>query len=143
VGVFRSRPKCFCYRPELFRTQIVVKLLKEGVEEAMKGTGGARVYIVVDYEDAVLLDDVALDYWKTVNELQREYHLLIKHFHVSSFDTNGQIVIISTLVRIMKPKAAVLQLLWSQRLFLLLCQDKEIYYRQECAEIVLLERGVA
>ena len=125
MGVFRSRPKGFCYQPELFRTQIVVKLLKEGMEEAMKGTGGARVYIVVDYEDSVLLDDVALDYWKMVNELQREYHLLIKQFHVSSFDTNGRIVIISTLVRIMKPNAAVPQLLWSQCLFLLLCKTKK------------------
>jgi hypothetical protein len=39
----------------------------------------------VDYEDAVLLDDVVLDYKKMVNELQREYHLPTKRFYVCQF----------------------------------------------------------
>jgi len=67
-----------------------ISAIKEGVEEAIKGTGEARVHVVANYEDAVLLDDVALDYWKMVNELQREYYLSAKRFHISSFGTKGR-----------------------------------------------------
>jgi hypothetical protein len=59
--------------------------IKEGVEKAIKGAGKLRVHAVVDDEDFVLFDDVALDYWNMVNELQRTYYLLAKRFHISSF----------------------------------------------------------
>jgi hypothetical protein len=66
-----------------------VLAIKEGVEEAIKGTGKLQVHAVVDYEDVVLLDGIASDYWNMVNELQREHYLLAKRFHISSFGTKG------------------------------------------------------
>jgi succinate-acetate transporter protein len=88
----KSKTMFLQFRGMQIKTLQDVSAIKEGVEEAMKGTGEARVHVVVDYEDALLLDDVALDYWKMVNELQREYYLSAKRFHISSFGTKGRML---------------------------------------------------
>jgi len=78
------------FRGMQIKTLQDVLAIKEGVEEAMKGTGESRVHVVVDYEDVVLLEDVAPHYWKVVGDLQKEYYLSAKRFHVSSFGTKAR-----------------------------------------------------
>ncbi|KAL3817818.1 hypothetical protein ACHAXA_002685 [Cyclostephanos tholiformis] len=80
------------FRGMQIRTLQDVLAIKEGVEEAVKNTGESRVHVVVDYEDVVIMDDVASDYWNMVNNLQRELYLSAKRFHVSSFGTKGRML---------------------------------------------------
>ena len=69
-----------------------VHAIKDGIEYAIKHTRESRVHVVVNYDEFVLSDIIAKDYWSMTNELQKEYYLSVKRFHVSSFGTKGQVL---------------------------------------------------
>jgi succinate-acetate transporter protein len=64
-----------------------VENMKHGLEAVFQATGQAKVHVVVDYEDVVISDDVFQAYWEMVKDLEREYYLSAKRFHISSFGT--------------------------------------------------------
>jgi succinate-acetate transporter protein len=69
-----------------------VHAIKDGIEYAIKHTRESRVHVVVNYDEFVLSDIIAKDYWSMTNDLQQEYYLSVKRFHVSSFGTKGQVL---------------------------------------------------
>jgi len=66
-----------------------VEAIKDGVEEAILKSGAPnnKVHIVVDYEDVLIHDDILQQYWDMVAELERNYYLSARRFHVTSFGT--------------------------------------------------------
>lgn len=68
-----------------------VQIIRESVEETIKKASGktlnGKVHVIVDYDHAVIGNDVAEKYWEMVKELQEQYYLSASRFHVTSFGT--------------------------------------------------------
>lgn len=88
----KNKTMFFQFRGLHINTIQDVNAIKDGIEKVVRGTGESRVHAVVNYDDVVLSEDVAADYWKLANDLQKEYYLSVKRFHVSSFGTKGQML---------------------------------------------------
>jgi len=71
------------------KTQKDIRNIQVALEEAFQSTKHDKVHVVVDYEDALIADDIFGDYWSMVAELERNYYLSAKRFHVTSFGTGS------------------------------------------------------
>jgi succinate-acetate transporter protein len=66
-----------------------VAAIREGVTEAILECKAPdnKVHAVIEYKDVLISDDVYIDYWAMVNEIERKYYLSARRFHVTSFGT--------------------------------------------------------
>lgn len=69
-----------------------ISSIQSSLLDAFKATTNApngKVHVVVDYEDFLLAEDVFASDWAMVAELERDYYLSAKRFHVTSFGTGS------------------------------------------------------
>jgi hypothetical protein len=69
-----------------------VQAIRDAVVAAIQSTGSklSKVHVVVDYEDVYIADAIVDEYWQMVADLEREYYLSAKRFHISSFGTSSR-----------------------------------------------------
>jgi succinate-acetate transporter protein len=77
------------FRSLQIKSQKDVHAIKEGVEKAILESSAPdnKVHVVVDYEDVLIDEAIAQEYWDMVADLERTYYLSARRFHVSSFGT--------------------------------------------------------
>lgn len=61
--------------------------IQDALKKAFLAANSPKVHVVVDYEDALIAEDICEKYWEMVGELERTYYLSAKRFHVTSFGT--------------------------------------------------------
>ena len=79
------------FRGLQIKTEADVSNVQAAAQDAFKAANapGGKVHVVVDYEDVLIADEVSASYWAMVAELERNYYLSAKRFHVTSFGTSS------------------------------------------------------
>jgi hypothetical protein len=93
----RSNTMMMHFRGMQIKTLSDVQAIKEGVETSVLNVKAPdnKVHAVVDYKGVQISDDVFIDYWSMVSDLERKCYLSAKRFHVTSFGTprHGSVII--------------------------------------------------
>ena len=80
------------FRGIQIKSETDILSVKRGVEEAFTkalGQEDGKVHVVADYEGALIAEDIFDEYWTMVKDLELNWYLSAKRFHVSSFGTGA------------------------------------------------------
>lgn len=79
------------FRGLQIKTAADISSIQAALHAAFKAANApdGKVHVVVDYEDALIAKDVFASYWAMVAELEHDYYLSAKRFHVTSFGTGS------------------------------------------------------
>lgn len=84
------------FRGLQIRTHEDVLAIERGVKNVIKSHGVTKdkaghtifkVHVVADYNDTLIADEVAVEYWEMATRLEKKYYLSVTRFAVSSFGT--------------------------------------------------------
>jgi len=79
------------FRGLQIKTQKDIINLRDGLQDAFQSakSPSGKVHVVVDYENCLIADDIFAAYWQMVADLEHDYYLSAKRFHVTSFGTGS------------------------------------------------------